>query len=117
VEVAGHQLREALAAVFGRPGHARPAVVDVLLVGLDEALRRAHFAVFQGHAFFVAVAIERRDLAAGVARSFFQHTVDQLAVQAVAEQFAMAGGVEQLVQHEAHVTQGSLVFHAHASFL
>jgi len=116
LEVAGHQLREALAAVFARPGHARPTVVDVLLVGLDEALRRLYLAVVQGHALLVAVAIERGDLAAGVARRFFQNAVDQLAVQAVAEQFAMTGGVEQLVQHEAHVTQRCLVFHAQASF-
>ncbi len=117
VEVAGHQLRKALAAVFARPGHARPAVVDVLLVGLDEALRGFHLAVFQGHAFLVAVAIERGDLAAGVARRLFQHAVDQLAIQTVAQQLAMAGSIEQLVQYETHVTQGRLVFHAQASFL
>ena len=117
VEVTGDQLREALATVLGRPGHARPAVVDVLPVGLDEALRGAHLAFFQGHALFVAVAIERCDFAAGVARRFFQHAVDQLTVQAVAEQLAMSAGVEQLVQYETHVTQGGLVLHAQASFL
>ncbi len=117
VEIAGHQLRKALAAVFARPGHARPAVIDVLLVGLDEALRGFHLAVFQGHAFLVAVAIERGNLAAGVARRLFQHAVDQFAIQTVAQQLAMAGSIEQLVQYETHVTQGRLVFHAQASFL
>ena len=103
VEGEGHQLRKALAAIFHRPGHARPAVVHVLPVGLGKAPGRADLAILQTAALFVAVAIERRDLARGEGRRLFQHAVDQLAIQAVAQTLAVAGGVEQFVQHEAHI--------------
>ncbi|MNQ86974.1 hypothetical protein D3C85_1021810 [compost metagenome] len=111
MEVAGDHLREALATVLDGPGHARPAVVAVLPVSLAKALGRGHGALPQGHALFVAVAVQRRDHLAGVTRALLQHAVDQLAVQAVAEQLAVGGNVEEFVEYEAHVAQGCLVGH------
>ncbi|MDT4826147.1 hypothetical protein FQZ97_594480 [compost metagenome] len=115
VEARRDQLREALAAELQRAVHARPAVVDELPVGFAEAVRGGHLAVLEHAALFVGVAIQRRDHLAGVARGFFQHAVDQLAVEAVAERGAVGGDVEQFVEDEAHVAQGGLVAHARPS--
>ncbi|MCY1547449.1 hypothetical protein D9M68_835130 [compost metagenome] len=115
MEVARQHLRQTLATELARPGHARPAVIDVLPIRLAKALGRAHLAILQAAALLVAMAIERRHHFAGIPRALFQHAVDQLAVEAVAEQFAVRGDIEQLVQHEAHIAQRGLITHTRPS--
>src|SRR5690606_28533010 len=87
------------------------AVVHILAVGFGEALGRTDLAVFQMTAFLVAVAIERRNFAGSESRSLLQHAIDQLAIQTVAQALAVAGSVEQFVQHEAHIAQWCLIAH------
>ena len=111
VEVAGEHLRQCLATIFARPGHARPAVIHILLVSLGKAVRRAYLAIAELTTLLVAVAIERRHHLSGVTCALFQHVVDQLAVEAVTEQLAVATDIEQLMQHKAHIAQRGLVAH------
>ncbi|MNJ35874.1 hypothetical protein D3C77_306400 [compost metagenome] len=115
VKTGRDHLRETLAAEFQRPGHARPTLLDVQLVGLTKAIRGSHLAVLQTAALLVAVAIERRHHFGGKACGFFEHAIDGFAVQAIAQLLAMATGIEQLVQHETHFAQRCLVTHTRPS--
>ncbi|MNM89408.1 hypothetical protein D3C81_1016390 [compost metagenome] len=108
-------LRETLAAEIHRPGHARPALLDEQLVGLAKAIRRGHFAILQVTALLVTVAVERCHHLGGKTRGLFEHAVNGLAIQAVAQLLAMAAHVKQLVQNKTHIAQWCLILHTRPS--
>ncbi|MNJ45679.1 hypothetical protein D3C77_407860 [compost metagenome] len=108
-------LRQALTTESLWPGHARPALFDEQVVGLDKAFRRGHLAILQLAALFVTVAIERCHHFTGKTCGLFEYPVDGVAVQAVAQLLAMLGHVEQLVQDKTHIAQRCLIVHTRPS--
>jgi len=106
-----HQRRQLLATEFGRRGEASPARLHELLPGLLETGRRRHFAVAP-FAAGVAGAVGRGQHLFGELTGFFQHGVHQVgAAFFVARQAAHRGQFGQLVEHEAHVFDWSVVAH------
>ncbi|MNF58843.1 hypothetical protein D3C84_404150 [compost metagenome] len=111
VEAGRNQLRETLAGELQRSGHARPAVIDVLPVGVAKSLGRCDVAVDQLTALLVTVAVQRRDHFGGEAGGFFEDAVDGFPVQPLVQPLTMAADIEHFVQHKTHVAQGSLILH------
>ncbi|MCY1360948.1 hypothetical protein D9M69_475980 [compost metagenome] len=111
MEAGRNQLRETLAGELQRSGHARPAVINVLPVGVAKSLGRCDVAVDQLTALLVTVAVQRRDHFGGEAGGFFEDAVDGFPVQPIVQPRAMAADIEHFVQHKTHVAQGSLILH------
>src|SRR5690606_11340284 len=70
--------RQALAAVFDGMGKPLPAALHIRLVGLLEALGRAHFAIFQVAAFLIAGLVERGDDFLAQAGAFAEDGLDRV---------------------------------------
>ena len=60
--------RQALAAIFGRPGQRAPAALDIGAIGLPEARRHGHAVGRPFGADLVADPVQRRELARGELR-------------------------------------------------
>jgi hypothetical protein len=110
-------VRQALAAELRGRVEPRPAGLDVLRVGPDEAGGRGDRAgvPVEAAAFAVADRVERGQHRLGEARAFLQHRVDHVRGRLVESQAREQGRrVEQFVQDEADVVQWRLVY-AHAA--
>ena len=94
-----------------------PAAFDVLGEGLLEACRRRHHAIVEMAAFFVTAAIERCEHVLTEFRAFFEDRIDHVrAGIGGAQRGVVAVKVEDVVDQEAHVAQGSFVLgHGHFS--
>ncbi len=113
LELHGEHLGHAQAAVGGVAGQTHPAAVDVGGVGLLEAGRGAHRAGLELRAFLVAAAAERGDQLAGDLGGFFEDGVGGVGIHRLAERRQarpQARGVEDFVEHKAHVAQGGVEF-------
>ncbi|MNZ89933.1 hypothetical protein D3C78_1088770 [compost metagenome] len=117
VEAGRDHLRERLATVLGRPGHAGPAVIDVLPIGLRKAFGGRDLSIDEGHAFFVAIAVQRRDHFCGIASRFVQYAINQRAIKAVPQQLTMGTDIKQFMEHETHVTQRCLEAHTRPFYI
>ncbi len=94
-------------------GEADPAALGVGRVGLAEAGRGAHGAVLPLRAFLVAAAVERREQAAGDLGRFLEDGVGGVGVDPLGQSrqaLPQGGGVEHVVEQEAHVAQRGVVF-------
>ena len=95
---------QALAAVPRIGRKASPAPFDEPVVGLLEALGRAHHAVLVDAALLVTRAIDREQHVLAELRALLDHRIDHVCGRLlVARQPAQLLDVEQLVQDEAHV--------------
>ncbi len=103
-------MREPLSAIGRIAAERRPAALAKGLVGLLEALGRTHDAVLVGAALLVAGAIERKQHLFAELAAFLEHRRKNLRRGLfIARQFGERGNVEQLVEDEAEVAEGSFV--------
>ncbi len=84
-------LRQRLAAPFGRRGKAVPAAAAPAVIGFLPARRRGDDAVLERRAELVADAVERRDHFAGEAAGFGQHRIDVVHGEIAKESFVDRG--------------------------
>ena len=103
--------RQALAAVLRLGREARPAGPAVEVIGLAEALGGAHDAVLEAAALQISARVDRQDHLGRDLGGLLQHAVDDVGRERVGEGRELSKPVEpvQLVQHEAHVAEGSVV--------
>jgi hypothetical protein len=82
VEALVHHHGQALAAVLGVAAQRRPAALDVLGVGLLEALGRGHLVggLVERAALGVAADVEREDHLGGELAALFEHRVDGVGI-------------------------------------
>ena len=73
-----YRVRQALAAILRRAAKARPACLNVEIVGFLEARGRADNAVFKGAAFGVALLVERLQNRLAKLRRLFENAGDQI---------------------------------------
>ena len=109
-------LRQPLAAPFGRRGKTVPAALAPAAIGLLPAGRGGDRAVLEGRADAVADAIERRDDLAGHAAGLRQHRLDVVHGE-VAEKafFERREQPRPIFEREAHVGEGGLIGHRFSS--
>ena len=106
------QLRQALAAEFGRVLHALPAGVRERAEGFLETFRGRDLAVVPEARFLVAGVVQRGDDFAAEFRVFFEHRFNGVGRGVLAAgELADLGQVGQFVHHEQHVFQGGVVAH------
>ena len=109
VEALVHHQRQALAAVFRIARQRGPAALDVLGIGLLEALGRGDLVRFlvQLAAFLVAAHVEReRDFGRELA-GFLEHRIDGVGVGfgVLRQGLELLGDLEHFVHDELHVAQ------------
>ena len=100
--------RQALAAIGGVRAHGGPAALPERLVRLGKALRRTDDAVLQAAALLVAGGVQRQQALRAELAGLLQDGVGDVGGEVFQARQGLGVGV-QLVQHEAHVAQGSLV--------
>ncbi|MNE42557.1 hypothetical protein D3C80_1366870 [compost metagenome] len=105
------RLRQALTAVLDVMGQARPATFDELLVGFLEAGRGFHARLAPGTAFQVTYTVQRSQNLFTKLGAFFEDGANHVwgGVLASRQALIMRFVTEQLVTHEANITQGGFV--------
>ena len=105
-----HGGRQALAAELGIAGDGGPAAFAEHVVGVLEALGRAHDAVLEAATFLVAAAVEREQHVLAELGRLLHDGVDGVGRGVlVARQLRELRDVEHLVQHELDILQRRLV--------
>ena len=108
----GDQLRETLAAKFGRMDHALPAAFSKLGKSVLEAGRGGDDAVFPAAGRLVAGPVQRRNDAFAEFRRLFEHGLGGVQVVVFkAGQGADLGQAGEFLHGKQHVFQGGLVAH------
>ncbi|MNS81534.1 hypothetical protein D3C72_1152480 [compost metagenome] len=105
------RLWQALAAVLDVVSQARPAAFDELLVGFLEAGRGFHARLAPGTAFQVTYTVQRSQNLFTKLGAFFEDGANHVwgGVLASRQALIMRFVTEQLVTHEANITQGGFV--------
>ncbi|MNF82076.1 hypothetical protein D3C84_643740 [compost metagenome] len=111
LELHGEHLGHAQAAVDRVAGQADPAAFDIGGVGGAEAGRGADLAVVEARAFLVAAAVERGEQLAGDLGGFLEDGVGGVGIDRVGQRRQarpQVRGLEDFMEDEAHVAQGSI---------
>jgi hypothetical protein len=106
----GQRPGQALPAVIGFERYAVPAALGILPIGVPEARRRAHNAVFKYRRLPVADGVQRRQHIGGQLAGFLQDGIDQIGGGGFENrQGRDAVEADDFVQHEAHVPDGGVI--------
>ncbi len=108
LDLGGEHLGHAHAAVFGIATDADPAAFGEGLIGLAEALGRGDLAVLPVAAFFIGIAIERRQFLGAQLAGFFEDGIGGLAVHHLGQGGPLTPAVLDLedgIQHETDIAK------------